>query len=1034
MTQSLSRYRHLEILSAALSAQQYRFARQAALNWLSTFPADLTASLYYGRALLGEKRLPQAIAVFQGIRRADPEFADAVESLVLADSQTGGEASTSARTHYQALTGQKSDHQILASWGGKLWLARQALDLGNLDLAGEMIDECLREPENVPLVGIIHLRYLAASLLVDVQIRREIALNYHQRWPDCIACMLWLAQWSMEIGEEDYAVALLHQAVSRDISGQVVERLWGAEHPYRALWPTGLELSLALPIPAEVTVKLGWNRLLPGEMAIEPDQTTHELVVDGSPTIPVEEPTVHLEQVGEKLPATAASFSDDLEDNLELELAAALASMQAPGLEWALAEADDQSTSFTASTAAQKIGIIGANEAQSAAQPPAMLITGGAQVTATVPVAVCRHATPSSDGGNNNGSKAQTPKDTELGSIGNEFDRLARRLKLPAVGPQDGRYPVYVVFSVRSRLEAVYGGRIADLLVSEMQALAQTVDRRKGWSARLFMPDDSALLSPLGLSPLRTIDPWELKLALVDLDKAFSRRGERIGAVLIVGGPEIVPFHHLPNPVDDQDQDVPTDNPYATRDENYFIPEWPVGRLPGGAGNDARVILGTLSHIRAAHEAQQRRHSWKQRVVGWLRRMFSHLRLTNSRNAAEADKGVQRPSPEYRLGGRVKAFGYTAAIWKHAASMVFRPIGKPALLSVSPPFGIYGTDAGASSMAETDAAGKIPALSGRLAYFNLHGLVDAPEWYGQRDPLSGGSDPDYPVALRPVDIPCNGKPASVEIPQVIFSEACYGLHIQDREAQQAMSLGFLQAGTLAIVGSTCMAYGSIGSPLVAADLLGHTFWRFLHEGFAAGEALRQAKIHLASLMSQRQGYLDGEDQKTLISFVLYGDPLVQPVASNRTPKSVRYQANPLTDVHTVCERTVATEMAAPMPAEVIASVRRVVARHLPGMLDARLTLVHPRASCSGEGHSCPTSQLDHSGRLVEPRPVSVEKNRSSQRGKRRSLGYKSKCASEASHSLVTLSKKVELPNGVHPRVARLTLDERGKLVKLVVSR
>mgnify|MGYP001081235206 CR=1 FL=1 len=74
-----------------------------------------------------------------------------------------------------------------------------------------------------------------------------------------------------------------------------------------------------------------------------------------------------------------------------------------------------------------------------------------------------------------------------------------------------------------------------------------------------------------------------------------------------------------------------------------------------------------------------------------------------------------------------------------------------------------------------------------------------------------------------------------------------------------------------------MAYGSIAAPLAAADLLGHTFWRYLHEGFPAGEALRQAKIHLASSMSQRQGYLDGEDQKTLISFILFGDPLAQPL-------------------------------------------------------------------------------------------------------------------------------------------------------------
>ena len=74
-----------------------------------------------------------------------------------------------------------------------------------------------------------------------------------------------------------------------------------------------------------------------------------------------------------------------------------------------------------------------------------------------------------------------------------------------------------------------------------------------------------------------------------------------IGALLIVGGPEIVPFHRLPNPLDDPDIDVPSDNPYATRDENYFIPEWPVGRLPGGSDADPRLLVAALRRISAHH-------------------------------------------------------------------------------------------------------------------------------------------------------------------------------------------------------------------------------------------------------------------------------------------------------------------------------------------------------------------------------------------------------------------------------------------------
>ena len=396
---------------------------------------------------------------------------------------------------------------------------------------------------------------------------------------------------------------------------------------------------------------------------------------------------------------------------------------------------------------------------------------------------------------------------------------------------------------------------------------------------------------------------------------------------------------------------------------------------------------------------------------------------------------AKRNTTAHHMGGRVTALGYTAAIWKNAASLVFRPIGKPASLNVSPPCGFDGGCVGAADVQEVDAKGKIPTLRARLAYFNLHGLVDAPEWYGQRDPSSGGADPDYPVALRPKDILVGGKDTHNELPEVVFSEACYGLHIQGRDREAAISLSFLQAGSLAVVGSTCMAYGSIGAPLVAADLLGQTFWQNIHEGYSAGEALCQAKIHLATVMVQNQGYLDGEDQKTLISFNLYGDPLAQPVASRRVSKSVRYQSNPVTDLHTVCERTTASEMATPLPAEVIASVRRVVAHHLPGMVDARLTLVHPRAVCAGEGHHCPTSQLEHpdcpsdlqaSGAVGNPEPAA--------RAKRRGLWHKSKNRSEDRRSLVILSKQVALSDGVHPRVARLTLDDRGKLVKLVVSR
>ena len=70
-----------------------------------------------------------------------------------------------------------------------------------------------------------------------------------------------------------------------------------------------------------------------------------------------------------------------------------------------------------------------------------------------------------------------------------------------------------------------------------------------------------------------------------------------IGALLIVGGPEVIPFHRLPNPTDDMDREVESDNPYSTLDSNYFVPEWPVGRLPGESGQDAGMLIEQLRNV-----------------------------------------------------------------------------------------------------------------------------------------------------------------------------------------------------------------------------------------------------------------------------------------------------------------------------------------------------------------------------------------------------------------------------------------------------
>lgn len=568
-------------------------------------------------------------------------------------------------------------------------------------------------------------------------------------------------------------------------------------------------------------------------------------------------------------------------------------------------------------------------------------------------------------------------------AIQSELDEIASRINKNQLLDKDGRYPIYLILTTRQGLRSKYSSSEVDKLEQEMQQVAAQVARRRDWGAKVIFADDDKCMSKFGLAPSQADDPWSIKLALSDIDRYLGKKGQMIGAVLIVGGPDVVPYHKLPNPVDDIDFEVPSDNPYSTRDENYFVPEWPVGRLPGGADEDAFQLIEMLRRISTYHAQLNCKKNWLQVL---LERIRLYLRFSSN--------------------SKKNSWGYTAAIWRRASLSVFRTIGDPHTMYVSPPIQVEINENGKADNEHFPIA--------KLGYFNLHGLEDSGFWYGQRDPSEPGDLPDYPVALRPEDIN--------DAPQIVFSEACYGANIDGKNEDSALALKFMTAGSSTFAGSTCTSYGSITTPLIAADMLGHAFWKYLREGIPAGEALRRAKIFLAKEMHNRQGYLDGEDQKTLISFLLFGDPLAQLVTSSKE-KNLVYRSRSIPSiVTTVCDRDGTcreeTEIEhslqdnPPIPSRTLAQVKVIVKQYLPGMVDANVRFSRQQTKRSGEGHSFTTSQSE----------------------------LKSKGEKVIERNVVTLSKHVEkssphLGKGrIHHHYARLTVDDNGKLIKLAVSR
>lgn len=564
--------------------------------------------------------------------------------------------------------------------------------------------------------------------------------------------------------------------------------------------------------------------------------------------------------------------------------------------------------------------------------------------------------------------KARNETVDSLNEIQAEFDKIAKTMRKSELTAADARFPNYVLMTSRSALTNKYGANTANVILDAMQDLSIKITALPGWNSVVFVPDDPRIANDLGLTPSLANDAWKFKLALADLDKSLAAKGEMIGTLLIIGGNDIVPFHQLPNPTDDADNYVPSDNPYATVDDNYFIPQWPVGRIPDEAGSDPVYLIEQLRYLNNEYALKLKAKTLISGTIfeNWL------INLRESLNATMQN---------FR---RSEQLGYCAEVWKIPSTEVFNVIDRGDRLKSSPPVE-------ASSFVTTQKSNP------KFAYFNLHGLKDSPEWYGQSDLTRRLNSPEYPVALIPESFSSNA-------PDIVLSEACYGANILDKTAKDALALKLLAAGSRAFVGSTVIAYGSVNKPLVGADLLAHSFWTHVQNTVPVGYALMRAKLTLASQMTQAQGYLDGEDQKTILSFVLYGDPLASKESLRNIPKPLLRPSKTLviktiSDSHE--EMVVSPEE---MPDEILENVKKVISAYLPG-LDNATVAINPQLT---------NFSLDTTG--VKDRKARKHYLEGSER------------------YVVTLRKSVEIKQIPHDHYARMTFDQKGDIIKLSLSK
>lgn len=915
----LSRDQFCQLLDKAIQIPQPRFVRQAAAAWLGMFPGDLKIQAFMAQAQIFEGKKEQAAEIIQHVLKVDPEFREGYEILLkcLSDDDPSREGLIS---NNYILGGKVVSAAEQPEWVQNLRAARLSFINQQVATAEKYLQKAIGSASDNVLCAILHVQITRAT--ADTQTVQNLSSIYSQRWPDCVLFSLYLAEAQMELGSEMLAVSLLHDSAAKDAGGMVPARIWGKQSPYKSLWPEISDFNLNIPIPSTVAAAMGWNQLGSGTTTKPPSQTRPE----NRP--PVRQPNTNMSQarpsVGRTNTNTATQPKPTNIDEKPVNI-------------------------FNFNSLFKPVKI--------------SFDTSGMQD-------VAQRALNSISTVIHSAKSPEPVPDIPVKKVKEELARVAINLDKVGITASDHRFPVLVIVSIKTGLEKQFGRQTLSVIDEELKSLAISIGRLPEWSARVFYVDDPDSTGKAGLAPIDSMDPWKIKLFLSDLDKVLGKKGEMIGSLLLVGGPEVIPFHRLPNPTDDLDDEVLSDSPYSTRDSNYFVPEWPVSRLPGGNGTDAGLLLEQIRRL--AQTVQNRKP-----------RLNFNLNL----NQIPVFGSLQNLFNRYAILKSVRMFGYTAEIWKKSSEEVFLQINKNRSIFSSPPL-------------DADTIPGVQAVVAPVSYFNLHGLIDSSEWYGQRDMAITPQGPDYPVALKPDDLY-----RSIHENGIVFSEACYGGHISGKGEEDSIALKFLATGSACVIGSTATSYGSVNVPLIGADLLGYYLLKHLDEGMAAGEALYQARIDFIKEMQKRQGYLDGEDQKTLISFVMYGNPFATVRSASSQVKTIHRQVL-TSEVCPVCTKDFENELPKRMGDETMAKIKQAVEPYLPGLNNVQMHYSRVHMECNGKNHICPTSEIH----------------------------LKGKPQARSGKMVVSISKAVTSSNRTHSHFARVTLDGKGKMVKLSVSR
>jgi hypothetical protein len=376
-------------------------------------------------------------------------------------------------------------------------------------------------------------------------------------------------------------------------------------------------------------------------------------------------------------------------------------------------------------------------------------------------------------------------------------------------------------------LAAKYGTRLPR--VRKAVAAWIAADAKRGITVLHVALDSAAEMAKFKLKPL-TGKPTAGKVK-TKIDQLWRQLSPDY--LVLLGARDVVPMFEVPNPSYDPNGDddpvVPTDNPYACSKafraqliDSYLVPDRVVGRIPDMVGDGDPA--------------------WFEAVLKTARQ--------------------HKPRP---AGYYAKAFAICCDEWKGAGLDSIQYIGLPgAELHICPP------DGDSAAAVRTD-------MKRTLHMIKCHGAQLDPNFYGQK-----GSQ--YPVSvfsgtLAP-RIPADALPAAM---------CCYGAQVYHPSDPAATQQGcwpiastYLRQGAVGFAGSTMIAWVGVDT-MMCADWIVAQYLKAAASGASLGRAFLESKQDYLRWITQQGHSPDVADQKTLVEFVLLGDPSLHPVQSTQVP-------------------------------------------------------------------------------------------------------------------------------------------------------